>query len=213
MTKKKRSVLMAVLTCVLCLALAAGGTYALFSDRVTLTNHLEAGTLNITLTRTYLSTTSLNKDTGFLVKTESPDDVSFTDPTGKNIFDITDETLIVPGCSYFAEMKISNKSDVAFGYWLEIIYDNTPYVALADQLNVKIVTADGKTVEKRLDQLNGIIGGENNPIGTLAKGGEALFTVSVEFLDLENHVNNDAKGQQLSFDLVVHAVQVTTPKP
>ena len=212
MTKKKRSVLMAVLTCVLCIALAAGGTYALFSDKVTLTNHLEAGKLDITLIRTNLVTKSLNKDTGFLKDTESPADVDFTDPTGKNIFDLTSEDLIVPKCMYTAEMKISNLGDVAFGYWVEIVYKNTTTTALANQLNVKIVSANG-TLEKRLDSASGFIGSEASPIGVVAKTGYAYFTVSVEFLNLDNDVNNLAQDQTVDFDLIVHAVQATTPTP
>ena len=70
MTKKKRTILLSVMTAVLCLALVAGGTYALFSDQVTLTNHLEAGKLDITLTRTYLKTKSLNSQTGYLDEIE-----------------------------------------------------------------------------------------------------------------------------------------------
>jgi len=69
-TTKKRSVLLSVMTLVLCLALVAGGTYALFSDQVTLTNHLEAGTLDITLTRTKLVTKSLDNETSHEARNE-----------------------------------------------------------------------------------------------------------------------------------------------
>lgn len=204
MTTKKRSVLMSVLTLVLCLSLIAAGTYALFSDEVTLKNHLQAGTLDITLTRTNLVTTSLNASTGFLAGTEDSEDVDFSKSTTENVFNITDETLIVPGCRYSAKMQIANNSDVAFGYWLEIVFDNKDDFELADQLEVTITTEYGVTDALLSEGL--LIGSEANPIGTLSKGESESFTVSVEFMD-DSNVNNDAKSQKLSFDLVVHAVQ------
>lgn len=211
MTTKKRSVLLSVMTLVLCLALVAGGTYALFSDQVTLTNHLEAGTLDITLTRTNLVTTSLNAETGFLVETENPDDVDFSNPTNKNVFDITDETLIVPGCMYSAEMQIANNSDVAFGYWLEIVFDDTVDLTLAEQLKITVTTVDeNKSISKMLNTSAGLIGTEADPVGVLAKTGAALFTITVEFCDLDHSVNNNAKRKTFDFDVVVHAVQITT---
>ena len=218
-TKKKRSVLLSVLTLLLCLALVASGTYALFSDQVTLKNHLVAGTLDITLIRTNLTTTSLDANTGFLVKTENPEDIDFSKPAdvndpnakNKNVFDITDETLIVPGCTYAAEMQIQNNTDVAFGYWLEIVFDDTVDLTLAEQLKVTVTTVDeSKSVSGMLNTKAGLIGGENDPIGVLAKGGAALFTITVEFCDLDHSVNNNAKNGTFDFDVVVHAVQVTT---
>ena len=208
---KKRSVLLSALTLMLCLALVASGTYALFSDQVTLKNHLQAGTLDITLIRTNLKTLSLDNTTGFLVETENPEDVDFSAPTTRNVFDITDETLVVPGCVYDAEMQIKNNSDVAFGYWLEIVFDDTVDLTLAEQLKVTVTTADGsKSISGMLDQNKGLIGEEADPIGILAKTGSALFTVTVEFCDLDHSVNNNAKLTSFEFDIIVHAVQITT---
>ena len=219
MTRRKRSVLMSVLTCLLCLALVASGTYALFSDQVTLKNHLVAGTLDITLIRTNLTTLSLDNNTGFLVKTENPKDIDFSEPAdlndpnaeNKNIFDITDETLIVPGCVYSAEMQISNNTDVAFGYWLEIVFDDTVDLTLAEQLKITVTTVDeSKSISGMLSANAGLIGGEADPISVLAKSGASLFTITVEFCDLDYSVNNNAKLATFDFDVVVHAVQVTT---
>ena len=208
---KKRSVLLSALTLMLCLALVASGTYALFSDQVTLKNHLQAGTLDITLIRTNLKTLSLDNTTGFLVETENPEDVDFSAPTTRNVFDITDETLVVPGCVYDAEMQIKNNSDVAFGYWLEIVFDDTVDLTLAEQLKITVTTVDGnKSISGMLDQNKGLIGEEADPIGILAKTGSALFTVTVEFCDLDHSVNNNAKLTSFEFDIIVHAVQITT---
>ena len=219
MTVKKRSLLLSVMTFVLSIALFAAGTYALFSDQVKLTNHLQAGTLDITLTRTNLTTATLNTETGFLVQTENPKDIDFSKPwdaehpelENENVFDLTDKTRIVPGCWYSAEMQIANNSDVAFGYWLEIVFDDTADLALADQLQITVTTTEG-TTQKKLSESAGQIGEKNKPIGVLAKTGSALFTVRVEFLDLDD-ANNVAKKQSLKFDIIVHAVQITTAPP
>ena len=208
---KKRSVLLSALTLMLCLALVASGTYALFSDQVTLKNHLQAGTLDITLIRTNLTTLSLDNTTGFLVETENSEDVDFSAPTDRNVFDITDETLVVPGCVYTAEMQIQNNSDVAFGYWLEIVFDDTVDLTLAEQLKVTVTTADGnKSISGMLNENKGLIGEEADPVQILAKTGSALFTVTVEFCNLDHSVNNNAKLSSFEFDIIVHAVQITT---
>lgn len=225
MTKKKRSVLLSVLTLVLALSLIASGTYALFSDSVKLENHLEAGTLDITLTRTNLLTQSLNTTTGFLVKTENAEDIDFSEPAdpndpnakNKNVFDITGDTLIVPDCWYTAEMQIKNNSDVAFGYWLEIVFEDGVDLTLADQIQLTVVTVEG-TQSKTLSQSKGEIGAKDDHIGTLAKGAEQLFTVTVAFNNLDESVNNTAMSKAMDFDIIVHAVQVTkapteTPAP
>ena len=186
---------------------------------LTLTNHLEAGTLDITLTRTNLVTTSLNAETGFLVKTENPKDIDFSKPwdsnhpelENENVFDIARGTLIVPGCKYSAEMQVANNSDVAFGYWLEIVFDNTVDLALAEQLKITVTTVDGnKSISKMLNTSAGLIGTEADPIGVLAKTGSALFTITVEFCDLDDSVNNNAMGKSFDFDVIVHAVQIAT---
>ena len=210
MTKKKRSVLLSVMTLALCLALIASGTYALFSDEVRLTNHLQAGKLDITLTRKSLTTKSVDTTTGFLTDPiTNTDPVDFSNPTNKNIFDITDDTLIVPGSYYSAEMQITNNSDVAFGYWLEIVFDGTVDLTLAEQIKITVTTSDGaKSISTTLDKSNGLIGEETSPIEVLAKTGSTLFTISVEFSDLGN--NNDAKNKTFEFDVIVHAVQVTS---
>ena len=211
MTTKQRSLLMAVITLVLCLALIAGGTYALFTDEVALKNHLQAGTLDITLYRTHLVTKSLDPATGFLVNTEDPEDINFSDKTDRNVFDLTSETLIAPACMYSAEMQITNNSDVAFGYWLQILFDDAADYALADQLKVTVTTPTKGTISVgSLSETAGLIGAEGSPIEILAKTGVTYFTITVEFEDLDHSVNNNAKSQALDFDVVVHAVQITT---
>ena len=221
MTKTKRSILLAVLTMMLALALVVGGTYALFTDEVPLTNHLVAGKMDITLIRTNLKTTALDRTTGFLVDEEVTDPKDFSLPTTDNVFGITTETLIVPQCKYVAEMQILNTetpenlvsiSHVAYAYWIEIVFNNAEDLDLADQLIISVVTKDtDPTVPTEPIYLSqGLkVGSAAEPIGVLALGDSETFTVSVEFESLPEGLNNTAKGQSLDFDLIVHAVQVT----
>ena len=223
MTKKKRSILLAVMTVMLCLALVAGGTYALFTDSVTLGNHLVAGTLDITLIRTKLTTTSLNTTTGFLDRdVVNDEDIDFSEPwdpnkpelKNENVFDLTDGMLIVPGCSYSADMKLINNTDVAFGYWIEIDYDETIDKTLADQVVITVTTADQtKSISKKLSESKGEIGADDDVIEVIAKTGsglqsEAEFNITITFVD-DDDINNDAKSKEFHFDIIVHAVQAT----
>ena len=208
MTKRKRSVLMSFTTMMLCLALVVGGSYALFSDQVALTTHLKAGTLDITLERTNLVTKALDRKTGFLTNAESDELVNFSRPNDRNVFDIESTDKIVPGCHYTATMKITNKTDVAFAYWVQVINKATGEItpALAEQLKVTVTTKDGTVIEGTV--IDGLqVGSATDPINVLAIGDYESFDVSLEFLDLAN--NNLAKNQSLDFDIVVHAVQVT----
>ena len=208
MTKRKRSVLLSFTTMMLCLALVVGGSYALFSDQVALTTHLKAGTLDITLERTNLVTKALDRKTGFLTNAESDELVNFSRPNDRNVFDIESTDKIVPGCHYTATMKITNNTDVAFAYWVQVINKATGEItpALAEQLKVTVTAKDGTVIEGTV--IDGLqVGSATDPINVLAIGDYESFDVSLEFLDLEN--NNLAKNQSLNFDIVVHAVQVT----
>lgn len=195
---------MSCVTVMLCLALVAGGTYALFSDQVTLTTHLKAGTLDITLIRTNLETRVLDNSTGFLVGTTDSEAVDFSRPNNRNVFDIEEGHKIVPGCSYDATLEIRNNTDVAFAYWVEVINRNAEDIPLADQLMITVTMDDAEFYQKLSVGL--FVGSEAKPIGILMKGKSDSFNVKLEFLDLPT--NNSAKNQSLDFDIVVHAVQV-----
>ena len=211
-TSRTRTLLVSCVVILLNVAMIVGVTWALFTDTQKVSNHLQAGDLSITLKRTELTKTTLNTN-GYLV--EQPTDttvVNFSNPTDANVFGLGENEKIVPGSKFVAKMDIANNSDVAFGYWIEIVCtDKESGANLAKQLKVTVNTGsdasafvnDGLTVK-----------GENGYVGELGIGATAAFTVTVEFLDsfvAENNIeNNDlAKGENLSFDLVVHAVQAT----
>ena len=226
-TNRKKVLLISGSVILLCMSIIVGVTFALFTDTVTVDNHLQAGDLNITLLRKQLDTYSLDPLTGYLK--QAPTDtsiVNFSDTTSDNIFGIVKgETLIVPCCWYEATMEIGNntqyaKSDAAFSYWIEIKLDTTDLtdqeieaLNLDEQLEItvtsKLGTEKETTTTKTLDQgLN--IGSKEEPIGTVEKGGYESFKVKVLFKNLDSDVNNAAKTQGLNFDLIVHAIQATT---
>lgn len=228
-TSRKRALLVSASVILLCMTIIVGMTWALFTDTATVENHLQAGDLNITLERTKLETYSIDAATGYLVSTTNDDVVNFSNPTDKNVFDITTTSKIVP-CSYYtATMKISNNtatvtenkqnSDVAYDYWIEIklkvdglTAEEIEALKLDEQLMITVSSEElAKPVSALLSE--GLtIGSDTAPIGTLTLGDSDEFTVKMEFVDGAN--NNAAKAQKLTFDLIVHAVQRTTaPTP
>ena len=228
-TNRKRVLLVSSSIILLCMTIIVGMTWALFTDTQEVSNHLQAGDLQITLKRTELTKTNLDSS-GYLVKTivqkATDPSVDFSDPTAKNVFGLqTDDDgnvteKIVPGSKFEAKMEISNdgsKSDVAYDYWIEIVLnveglsaEQIAALKLDEQLQV---TVDSELANDPLPQTldKGLkVGGEDNPIGTLVLNDSDSFTVTVEFLDLDT--NNLAKTQKLTFDLIVHAVQRTTAR-
>ena len=211
MSRRKRSILMSVMTMMLCLTLVAGGTYALFTDEASLSTHLEAGKLDITLKRTYLESMVLNDSTGFLDEVTDNRIIDFSNTSPENVFGITDETLIVPCTSFTATMQIENHSDVAFGYWVEVKLDtkasDLTSDILARQLIIRIDLGGGVYYEQKLS--DGLTVGEGTYIDVLAIGETDEFKVTMTFID-DSSVNNSAMNKNVDFDIVVHAVQVVS---
>lgn len=214
---KRRVVLIAGIVILLCMSIIAGVTYALFQDQeVIKDNHLIAGELDITLKRTKLTTTYLDPDTGYLADKTDDVDKDFTNDTNENVFDIdTSVDFIAPGCAYSAEMELTNNSDVAFHYWIEIKLSDDADPDLAEQLEI-VVTPEGQAPIK-LAQGVLVYGDNTDPVGTLAKLESGKFTVTVTFLDDVVHTqydNDDAQGKEVKFDLYVYAEQATkAPTP
>lgn len=198
----------------LCFAIVIGMTFALFSDTDSVYNHLQAGTLSVTLKRTGLDKTFYVG--GRDLKHEINDTViDFTDKTtlDRNIFDILANEKIVPGCKYVATMQVENHSDAPFGYWIAVkCSDETKDSSLAKQLWVTVESGDTKVEDFVGNSLT--VGDEGRGcIGYVAIGGASSFTVTVEFLDsadsdTEVDSNDLAQSESILFDLVVYAVQV-----
>ena len=213
-TSRKRTLLVSCAVILLCMTVIIGMTWALFTDTHTVKNHLKAGDLDITLERIGLEKYTLN-ESGYLTSVEYTDTEAywnFSNSTEKDVFDIQSNEKIVPGSKFIATMRIKNESDVAFGYWIEIVCtDKTNGADLAKQLKVTVNTGSDASAFVN-DGLT--VGSSSNYVGELIIGATAEFTVTVEFLDsfvAENNIdrNDLAQGENLSFDLVVHAVQAT----
>ena len=225
-TNRKRALIVSGAVILLCMTIIAGTTWALFTDTQTVSNHLQAGDLEITLARTELTKRTLNS-VGKLV-TSDPDTtrLDFSNPTDENVFGIVENEKIVPGTKYVAKMEIANKSDVAFGYWVKIdCKDEDVAKTLAEQLKIIIYTdknGDGAidTTSEGVDSTvaTGLeVGSDKDYIGTLECGKAENFIVSVEFIDMGytykdgvlTSTNDGAQTQSVEFDLIVYAIQVT----
>ena len=204
---KVRTLLMACVMMMLCVAMIVGGTFALWSDSAKVENHLTAGTLKVKLERISLAKTYLDNETGYLVTT-APDTtiVNFTDTNtaDDNVFGINNDEKVVPCSVYEAKLRLTNNGDVAFTYDV-IIKLNSASNALAEQLKIYIDGDDKGTLDEYAVDGKAIIATQ-----TMAKNDAAKeFTVKVEFIN-DNDVNNDAQGKEVKFDLLVNAVQKTT---
>ena len=211
-TNRKRALLVSASVILLCMTIIVGMTWALFTDTKKATNHLQAGDLSITLKRTALTKTTLNAQGKLVTSEPDTNPLTFSNPTDENVFGIVEGEKIVPGTKYVAKMQVENHSDVAFGYWIEIVCtDKTNGADLAKQLKVTVNTGADASASVN-DGLT--VGSSSNYVGELIIGATAEFTVTVEFLDsfvAENNIDHNdlAQGENLSFDLVVHAVQAT----
>lgn len=203
---KVKTLLVACVMIMLCAAMIVGGTYALWSDNVTVENHLSSGTLQVKLERISLTKTYLDDETGYLV-TAGPDTtiVDFTDTNtaDDNVFGIEDEK-VVPCSEYEAKLRLTNNGDVAFTYDV-IIKLNSASNALAKQLKVYIDGEDKGTLDQYAVDGKAVISTQ-----TMAKNDVAKeFTVKIQFIN-DNDINNDAQDKEVKFDLLVNAVQKTS---
>lgn len=221
MTKTKRILLVSGAIILLCMSIISGMTYALFTENISVENHLKAGNLDVQLTRTKLEYAILDGD-GYLKETTVTDPLDLTGITEENVFGLkSSENLVVPGSYFDAELTITNAGNVAIEYDVKLVILSEDVTEdLADQLlvTVKRLGADGTTftevVSKKLKEMtskDAIFKGE------LAAGTATdVFSVRIEFLDdvdTDNTLavgdNNKAMDDTVVFDLFVEAVQAT----
>ena len=223
-TNRKRALLISGSVVLLCITVIVGMTWALFTDTQKVTNHLKAGDLDITFERVGLTKKMLDGNGYFKTveysKEEAKED--FSNYTNENIFDIQDGEKLVPLSEYTADLKITNNSDVAFKYWIEIATSEDTGTKKTDEefakqieVTVTVKGDEGHPVSKRLN-VGLSVGSETDEIGVLGIGDYSEVTVTVKFLDdrVTQGIDNDtAKNDNAYFDLVVHAVQYTGAEP
>lgn len=217
---KKKILLISSSVIMLCVCIIAGMSYALFSDAVSVSNHLKAGNLKITLARTNLEYSTLNDDGELETHTDTTR-LALTNTTTQdtNVFGLdADDLRIVPGSYFEATLEIANAGNTAFDYGVSIKLNGTSN-ALAEQLKVT-VTRPGST-QSESKMLSELAGGLSISTGSMKAGDSAQsFTVRVEFVDSADYDrenpeadpmnNNAAQDLTALFDLVVAAVQATS---
>ncbi len=218
MEKVVRRVALAVAVIVLALLVLIGGSFALFTDKATVSHHLQAGELEATLTRKTLVGNQLDNN-GYLSSYEGAQNVDFSGESDKNVFDLKD-ALLVPGMYREATMELKNNGDVAFSYWIEIVLTtptNDKDVAFAEQLLVSVSTQNTGTgmsltdAPIKNDGKKITIGSSENPVGAVELSKAQTFSVKVAFKDYGDEMdnaNNDAQNGELSFDMIVYAIQI-----
>ncbi len=205
---KAKLILLACLTMLMCVALIVTGTFALFSDNATIKNHLQSGTLDATLTRTYLEYNKLENEV--LVPYADDTYLLLNDTTTEdaNVFGISDGlTYIVPGSFFEATLELKNNGNVAFNYGIEIVFTEGGDTALAKQLTVTVTDHLKNVHSTTMDDATGKIQIET---GNALKStdGAVEFTVNVTFENIiKDESNNDAMNQNVKFDLIVTATQ------
>lgn len=215
--KRVRTLLLASVTIMLCMALLIGGTYALWSKTVSVTNHLVAGNLDLKLERIALSKTMLDNETGYMKTVSNTDTVDLTTSSDVNVFGIEESELVVPTSRYEATLKLTNNGSVAFTY----------------QIVIKLIEVDEELAEQLMVSVNGVEKGylstfnaqdgqvvvASADASAVEKGQATTFRVKVEFKDdaaegVTDIINNDAMNKKVEFDLIVKAVQLTSdPNP
>lgn len=217
--KRQRVLLVSCAIILLCITIIVGVTYSLFTDRFSVGNHLVAGELNISLQRTGLKYKALD-ETGVLRETVDDSTYDFTDKTSNNMFGLeAGEIRIAPGSYFEADLRILNDnsedaqhySNVAFTYGVSIVIVRGSE-HFARQMQVTVTNHEGVSTTMRLDE---VVNGRSFEVGKLLAGEVGQeFTVRVDFLDdlyYEDLDNDLVQGQELVFDLVVTAIQATTP--
>ena len=207
---KKRVLVLTFSIILLCISIVCGTTYALFTEKIIINNHLQAGFLDVSLVRTNLKYNVLKED-GYFEEKEIQENRDFTSLKNESIFGINEETtLIVPGSYYEVELELRNKGNVAIDYIINIVV-NDDINELSKQIKVQLIENNQVVKENTLEEIK-----NNNFI--ISKGEMKVdektckFTIRIEFMDdllVDNINNNLAQNKETMFDLCVEAVQKT----
>ncbi|MBR2906584.1 MAG: hypothetical protein IKC26_00890 [Clostridia bacterium] len=226
MANRKRALLISCAIILLCLAIIAGMTYSLFTESFTVQNHLQAGDLDIQLTRTNLKYGILNAD-GYIEDFENKQSLELTNTNTAdlNVFGIDSKDIrIAPECYFEAAFEIDNIGEVAFNYSVDLVLSGEA-TDLAKQLQVTITESDGDVVVKWLSDLTAADGYYIAHVHEMSVNDPAeTFTVRIDFVDDvvynptvdlnagETFMDNDlAQTKTAKFDLIVSATQQSKP--
>ncbi len=209
MEKKTENLLLSILILCFSAILVVGATFALFTDSVTVNNHLQAGNLKVDLYRTAYTENALNAE-GFLEeKIVQPqnnviddNDVNLRGNEVKWLFEVQNA---VPQSYYQATLDLINKGTVALEYSMHIVLNEGETTDLVKQIQITVSYENSQVKSFMLSDC------ANNQIdlGVLTKGQTGRFSVKAEFIN-DNDVNNDAMDETVKFHVQVFATQKTT---
>lgn len=205
-------------------AAAIGGVYALFQDKTDVTYHIESGSLNVTpyLTRRYQKSSAYPSG-----KTETLEPALDLSQDGSELFAMGSEaTPLYPGVVEATEIEVKPAKGASLGIAMDLSvslisiqgydYENDAWTkidhcALLSQ--VKVTLAKGK-LEGPTDASSFLL--SEVPAAAYQVGSygsdaalDSYFSISYQFLNLDNATNNLAQHQRFSFDFVIDAVQQT----
>lgn len=204
-TKTLTKLLMASLMLMLSVSVAVAGTFALFSDKTNVTNHLSAGTLKIGLERVELVKNVPDPTTGMPTETVDNETKDFTAADSSNVFGVGANEHIAPGSSYQAEMHVVNAGDIAFTYSVAIKLDLSTDDENAELAKQLIVYVDGAAEGVRLSDCK-----REDGLGVVSEKlvqkntTDSYFTVKIVFAP---SAGNAAQEKEVNFDLIVNAEQ------
>lgn len=211
---KRVGLVVALIITILCIAIIGGVTVAMLTYREEIGGVVDTGELNATVTRTGYGATLLGED-GYLAEVGKTEDDTPANDIG-NAFGLEQGDRIVPGSELWASFEIANDETgkgVAFGWWVELVVtdeDGTNAQTLASQLTLTMTVRDTETqlTEKKLSDDGLTLGSAEEFAGKLTPGEKATFTVTVTFDNTQD--NNEVQDSTLYFNLIIHAVQITT---
>lgn len=199
MEKKKSSnrltILAACIAIVLSLSAIVGGTFALFSADVAVTNNvLQAGSLSVKLERISLQATDL--ENGVLVPGQDIADSPAKDFSNsqENVFGLDGNDVIVPGSEYIATMRLTNTGTVAFDFTASLqITDDNAEAKLSEQLTLKLVDMNDQELQN----------------GTVYAGNDNTFTFKVVLIFNDLSTNNAVMNAGAKVNLLISCTQKT----
>ena len=212
MKLRKNNFVVSFIILALCMMLTVGATYSLYVDSIVLPTEIGTGQMDITLKRSLLTAMVLD-DEGYLAEYQNAEEIDFSNETTEQIFDIETTDKIVPGCNYEAGITISNASDVAYKYWIEVEIISELSEELASHLSLAYFESTQEApIEKYFDEAAETkkfsLGSKAVPLGTLAKNGSRVFSLTFEFSAADGNTFNAL--ETIKFNITVMAEQVTT---
>ena len=216
--KKSKGLFLAFFVIFVAAAMITTGTVALFSNKIVVVSHFQAGELKADLYRTSHQKMLLGED-GYMHKTVvAEEEVQVTSNT-TNMFELQEGDLLVPLCEQIAEFRIENHGDVTFVWSLQLMINGEE----ANESDEELLEQLKLTVELLDSNGDPVLDGDQQPIvlqhfaddltdaalevGEVAPQGKGYFRVTLLFADLED--NNSAMNQNAYVDFVIKAVQST----